>query len=170
MKQKTIEILAIIAFIVALLLPRITHCDDSSALRQYVQWVFRDSSATRLRKALLYVPLVEREARNQNWDPLLIGVNITEESGWKANIVSKSRHRERGLMQVHGVAARGFDLSSPRGQIRAGVTWLSRGRIKCGNSLPSVLSYYMTGSCNQTNLPAVKRRLRKYENAKRRFR
>lgn len=151
-----------------LLIFTLTAPVQADPLTEYVSWYLR-IYPYRLDQALTYVPIVNTEARAQNWDPLLVGVIISCESSWTGGIVSQSTLGEQGLMQVHGVAARGFDLSTPEGQIAAGVTWLTRSRERCGDDLPRIIARYMTGSCGKVGLWRVQRRLRLYREASWRF-
>lgn len=139
-------------------------------LTNYVTYLFRNMRPKFLKKALKYVPIVVQECKNQHWDPLLIGMIIKKESSWRSGIISKSSLKEKGLMQLHGKAARGWNLDDPYQEIQGGVTWLSECRATCGNDLKRVLSCYGTGSCNKHDLPAIQRRIRAYKRIVTRFR
>lgn len=143
---------------------------DEQVLSNYVEWFFKNVKPRYTRKALEYVPIVVRECEAQNWDPLLVGVMISGESTWRSGITSESSLAEQGLMQVHGRAAEGYDLSDPVQEVRAGVSWLSECREVCGDELSKILSCYGTGSCNKTHLPFIRRRLRVYRKMTKKFR
>jgi hypothetical protein len=59
---------------------------------------------------------------------------------------------EVGLVQVHGIAARGCDLSTAFGQLSCGSAWLRRGFELCGGeSWDRALTAYATGKCKAPN-------------------
>ena len=72
---------------------------------------------------------------------------------------------EVGIIQVHGVARRGCDLSSVEGQAMCGAAWLRRMADHCGD-LESGLTAYAVGACSAEHgsraFYAVRRRLRLY--------
>lgn len=72
---------------------------------------------------------------------------------------------EVGIIQVHGVARRGCDLSDVEGQAMCGATWLRRMADHCGG-LEAGLTAYACGSCvtdhGSRAFYAVRRRLRLY--------
>lgn len=143
---------------------------DTIELTNYVTYLFRNMRPKFLNRALEYIPIVVKECREQNWDPLLVGLIIKKESSWRSGIVSKSPLAEKGLMQLHGKAAKGWDLDDPYQEIKAGVTWLTECRVICGDNLGRILSCYGTGRCNKQDLPAIQSRLRAYKRIVRKFR
>jgi membrane-bound lytic murein transglycosylase MltF len=143
---------------------------DERVLSEYVEWFFQNVKPRYTREALKYVPIVVKESQAQGWDPLLVGIMISCESTWRSGITADSSLKERGLMQVHGMAAQGFDLGDPVQEVRAGVSWLSRCRETCGDELPRVLACYGSGDCNKTELPFIRRRLRIYKEMTKKFR
>lgn len=56
---------------------------------------------------------------------------------------------ERGLLQIHGVAARGCDLDSIQGQVECGALWLMQGYGKCKDSgwFEAMTWYASPGKC-----------------------
>lgn len=147
--------------------------DESiNELTEYVEWFFQQSGPEYRKKAIReYIPLVVAYSKEFGVDPLLVATVISHESGWRANVVGKSRS-EIGLMQVHGVARgealrRRIPLSTPRGQLVAGVSWLKRGLDKCDDTVKA-LGWYMTGKCK--NIRAARMRHRHYLKALRLFR
>lgn len=55
---------------------------------------------------------------------------------------------ERGLVQVHGEAAAGHDLTTPAGQLAAGAGWYAHCLERCGDRL-GALRAYQSGSCRK---------------------
>jgi len=133
----------------------------------YSHWRFNNINPRRRRAAQALIPKVIYYAKKYQLDYLLIAVVMHAESSWRPG--SYNPHKgERGLMQVHGVAARGFDLDTIDGQIESGVKFLKFCIDKCG-SIAGGLAYYQTGyKCEPFRLS--KRRHRLYKNALKRFR
>lgn len=64
--------------------------------------------------------------------PLLLASMAYHESSFKTGIVSKSKYKEYGLLQVHGLAAKGCDdLETQLGQLMCGAKWLKSRVKKC---------------------------------------
>lgn len=99
----------------------------------------------RLRTALEVLPLVEMYSGVYGFDPLVPAVIISCESSWKTDVTGSVG--ERGLMQVHGKCAKGHDLTTPTGQLEAGMTCLSMSRSLCDGSLTQTITKYMSNSC-----------------------
>lgn len=118
---------------------------------------FRGVAIRRRQAAMEIASLVVDVACSNGVDPILLAVFVTVESGWTTNAVGAIG--ERGLLQVHGVAARGHDLTTARGQLEAGASWLSRCVRACG-SLLGGMAMYQSGKC-ATHRGAL-RRLRIY--------
>lgn len=76
---------------------------------------------------------------------IIVGI-IYMESSFHSSVVGFAR-REIGLMQVHGVAARGCDLTNDVGQIECGTSWLRKCFDQCG-TMRGALTAYATGSCS----------------------
>jgi soluble lytic murein transglycosylase-like protein len=123
-------------------------------------------SSVKTNKALKLIPLVVEHSNQYKIDPLLTAVIIACESSWLPK--SNGGVGEKGLMQVHGVAAKGFDLTKPSGQIEAGVKHFRRALDKCDQDLSKAFKAYATGKCNGNYDP--KRRVRLYQEAVKRHR
>ena len=137
-------------------------------LSEYIDWFFKDVNKRRIGKAKEMIPtIIKYSKKYQVSDPLMIATIISMESSW--NPRSKGTIGERGLMQVHGVAARGFNLSSVDGQLEAGIKWFGICLDKCNQSVVQAYNAYGTGRCRPINSFAH-RRTRHYQNAVRRHR
>jgi len=80
-------------------------------------------------------------------DPYLMTVIMFCESSFKMSAVGKLG--EVGLGQVHGLAAKGCDLETERGQVRCTARWLSYARSFCDVSDKQMVARYATGrTCN----------------------
>lgn len=79
-------------------------------------------------------------------DPYLLTVMFYCESTFRTSAIGPSRG-EVGLGQVHGMAARGCDLSHPRGQAMCSARWLARARALCDGSDEQTLTAYAVGRC-----------------------
>jgi soluble lytic murein transglycosylase-like protein len=119
----------------------------------------------RLEKALSYIPTIIAEC-GEDIDPLLIAVIISLESSWKAEV--RGELGEHGLMQIMPRYGKGFDLSNPREQIRAGIDHFRNAMAMCGGDAKAALNAYGCGQC-QPYKQFVKRRWRYYNRMKRRF-
>ncbi len=136
-------------------------------IEDYVDHFLQDVSKKWRRDAKKLVPTVVEIANRHGVDPLLVAVITSCESSWRVGVVSKSKYKERGLMQVHGEAAKGFDLSTPEGQIEAGVVRLKKALTSCGSILGALSHYQTSGRCKP--IKHAKRRLRLYKKAKEAF-
>lgn len=76
-------------------------------------------------------------------DPFLMTVIMFCESSFKMSAVGKLG--EVGLGQVHGLAARGCDLSTERGQVQCTARWLAYARSLCNGSDKQMIARYATG-------------------------
>lgn len=76
---------------------------------------------------------------------LLLVVSFLE-SSWRTGAVGALG--ERGLMQVHGQAAKGCDLQTRRGQLDCGAAWLQHSYEVCGRDWRRGLTMYATGACS----------------------
>lgn len=108
---------------------------------------FLANKPNRLKTALELLPLVKSESAKYNIDPIIPTVLISLESAWDSRSVGGIG--ELGLMQVvpNGVCAKGFDLSTPQGQLQAGVHCLKLSRDMCGDDLNEILTCYASGRC-----------------------
>jgi len=111
---------------------------------QYIQNFMSGVPVYRYRNARAFIPYVVAYAEENDLDPLLLAVTISLESSWLPDVVGQMG--ERGLTQVHGVAARGFDLDAADQQIAAGATWLAKCIHKCDGDVLGGLSMYQAGT------------------------
>jgi len=141
--------------------------DEISAneLKNYINW-YLIHYEKRKQKAYTYIPIIEKYSDKYNIDPLLIAIIISCESSWKLKVIGKIG--EQGLMQVHGIAMKGFNIYNPDGQIHSGVKFLSQSFDRC-KSITGAISYYMTGKTCKPIKPA-KYRYGLYKEAVERFR
>jgi hypothetical protein len=115
--------------------------------------------------------VIVQEAEQAGFDPLLIGVLIGKESSFKTDVTGFAKG-EIGLLQVHGRCAKGYDLTQPAEQIRAGVGCLVIGRDKCGDDLRRILTAYASGSCKARTKRTkfmISTRLRLWREARERY-
>ena len=152
---------AIILLIALLALPaQAARSTYTGELTEYLN-DFLKNYPKRLAKAKTYIPVVVAVAQYERIDPMLLATVIGLESSWRTNAIGTKG--EKGLMQVHGVAAEGFKLKKPEDQIRAGAKHLGRCFDKCGPDVAKALACYQTrGFCNG-NLWSAKYRKRTYE-------
>lgn len=123
---------------------------------------FLQNYPRKLEKALGLMPVIEGNAALNALDPLVVVVVIALESSWMTRAYNPDKG-EVGLMQVHGVCARGEDLSTPEGQIAAGARCLAMARDACDGSLRQMLTMYQSGSCKartERTKTLINRRLR----------
>jgi soluble lytic murein transglycosylase-like protein len=140
---------------------------ESQEVNDYVAWFLQHYPKRRAR-ALSYVPLVIHWCEYYYVDPLLVSIMISKESSWRPDVRGRS-HGEYGLMQVHGrKSIRGFDMTTPAGQIQAGVKRLKFAIDKC-STLIQAINHYGTGYCKPVRKFA-KRRMRIYKRAVKQFR
>lgn len=164
----------LIPLILALFLaPARVQADDKAVLEAYVTDFLKPISKTRVYKkrlafALELIPSVVTHAKLQGIDPLLVAVIISFESSWDFTAVGKLG--ERGLMQTHGRAAKGFDMADPVQQVAAGCAHLARALEFCKGDVPGALSRYGTGDGCRPLARFVKWRLKAYRRAVKRYR
>jgi len=163
----------IILILVLLLMPVAVRADEKAELEAYITDFLKPISKTRVYKkrlaaALALVPTVITHAKLQEIDPLLVAVMISSESSWDFTAVGKLG--ERGLMQTHGRAAKGFDMADPVQQIAAGCAHLARALEFCKGDLPGALTRYGTGGKCRPVARFVAWRLRDYQKAVKRYR
>ena len=144
------------------------NADDSADVETYISTFLKNTPARRA-KALKLAPVVIAESRAMEFDPLLVAVLISLESSWKTDATGGIG--EIGLMQVlpGGVCAKGQDLTTAHGQIKAGVNCLKLSRDACGDDLTRILTMYASGKCvsksNRTKR-LVEKRIRIYRRSK----
>ena len=124
-------------------------CDSKSAIEPgYIAHTkhFLRIYPKRLDRALKLMPEIERLSAEYSFDPIVPVITISHESAWRPNLKNE-RTGARGLMQVLGVCARGYNLDEPVEQIHAGIACLSMARNACDGSLRQTLTMFQSGSC-----------------------
>ncbi len=76
--------------------------------------------------------------------PLLLTVLAKRESSFSKDAVGS--RGEVGILQVHGLAARGCDLSTAEGQLACGAKWLRKAFDMCG-TWERAITAYAAGYC-----------------------
>ena len=141
---------------------------DAERVGAYVSDFLKNAPQRRAR-ALELVPVVVAESRAKDFDPMLIAVMISLESSWKVNVTGGIG--EVGLLQVvpGGVCAKGQDLTTGEGQIRAGINCLKLSRDACGDDLEQILTMYASGRCvskSKRTKRMIEKRIRIYRGVK----
>lgn len=77
--------------------------------------------------------------------PLLLTVLAKRESSFSKDAIGS--RGEVGILQVHGLAARGCDLSTAEGQLACGAKWLRKAFDMCG-SWERAIAAYAAGYCS----------------------
>jgi hypothetical protein len=90
--------------------------------------------------------MIADASRDHDVPPLLLTVMAKRESSFATDAIGQSRG-EVGLLQVHGLAARGCDLSTGEGQLACGARWLRLAYDKCG-TWESAITAYAAGYCH----------------------
>jgi len=121
-----------------------TKADPYDSHIKYVQQFLRHYPK-RLERALSYMPTIEGYSAIHAIDPLVTVVVISCESSWHTG--AKGHIGEHGLMQLHGVCTRGYDMAVPEQQIQAGIACLAASRDSCDGSLRQMLTKYQSGAC-----------------------
>lgn len=121
---------------------------DTDSLKNYIFDFLKTRPVADVERAISYVPIVEKYSAVHNFDPHLIAFIISLESSWNYGAESKDK-KDFGLMGIrkNGVCGRGQDLSTPEGQIRAGVECLALSRDTCNGKLKQTLTMYASGKC-----------------------
>ena len=120
--------------------------DNTQALERHIRWFHRGVRAKkRMNNAIKLIPVIIKSA-GDTIDPLFIAVTIGCESSWETGAVGAIG--EQGLMQVHGQAATGYDLTRSDEQIRAGTNHLKAHWKRCGTAKGAVTGY-LTGQCER---------------------
>jgi len=113
-------------------------------------------------KQLEIAKIIVKVSRKYSHDPYLITSMGYCESSFRKDAIGVSKG-EIGLLQVHGVAAKGCNLDTIEGQADCGAKWLREKIDQCG-SLRAGLTAYVSKSCkaapDSRAAFAVKRRLK----------
>lgn len=120
---------------------------NEDALQSFISDFMHTRSETNTKAALALIPLIVRHSESNDINPLLTAFIISLESSFLTDAVGENN--DTGLMQVvkGGVCARGQDLTTADGQIKAGVECLARARDSCDGSLKQMLTMYASGKC-----------------------
>ena len=114
------------------------------------------------------VEMIVSISKKYNVDPILMIATLYRESSFKMNVTG--RIGEKGMGQVHGIAKRGCDMKTARGQIDCAARWMHRMNLKCG-SVKGMVSAYLSGRCKPKGkvLAALKRRVHLSNKLKEKF-
>ena len=138
-------------------------------IEQYIYDFLGPAQDKRRAKAPEYASMIHEISVREGIDPLLSAVTVGAESSFWARAVGRT-HGETGLMQVHSPEARrGHDLTTARGQLEAGISYLAGRYEVCGegNHVKAV-GAYISGRCN--GVPGkAKYRVRKWRKARARL-
>lgn len=152
------------------------HCCESSelprkpilqALTEYIE-DYLEIYPKRAEEAIVLLPDLISICKQYKVPPLLMAKTISDESSWISTAYN-SRKGERGLSQVHGVAAYGQDLITSKGQIRAGAMWLGRALKRCNGDIQGAIVGYMSGLKCSANVKDARRRYRGYLKLKKQY-
>lgn len=146
-------------FFVITLSQSCTVRSNEDAIRSYIYDFMATRSESDRNRALGLSSVVYSESLRNNVDPLLTAMIISLESSWRSDVTGDGI--DHGLMQVRrgGVCARGQDLTTPHGQIKAGVECLALSREQCSGSLEQTLTMYASGKCVSKSV-RTKRKIR----------
>ena len=143
MKNSTLTVILIMCIAGAAALP--SYGGDMSPSEKYIRHFLRNYPE-RMAKAIELLPIIEGQSAIHAINPIITTATIAAESSFKQSAHNTGKN-ERGLMQVHGVCARGYDLSNVHQQIAAGVACLALARDSCDGSLRQTISKYISGHC-----------------------
>lgn len=169
--------LALIALLVTIIFYACgTRADNGAAVNYLLEKGNTPARDSRWENAARFEELLVNAAESQGIDPALFVAMAFLESSFDPKAVGKLG--EKGLVQVHGMAQRGCDLTTPEGQATCGARWLQVGVSECGGHVvldkekclktasPGAcsggLSAYASGSCAASEKVAwvVRRRLK----------
>lgn len=185
MRRSAMEIVSLIVFLIILWLLFLLGTDvkaqpylvemeieDTIAGKEVLAYIEEFHSGVSVRqseRAKRYAPYVIHWSDYYGLDVLLTSVVVSAESGWKENPICRfanPRKCGKGLMQVRGVAAKGFDLSKPSQQIKSGSRWLRNRIDKCrGSIIRGLMAYQTRGRCKGKIIAGAKKRFRWYKKA-----
>ena len=141
---------------------------DQYRIERAIDHLMKDAPARTLaknkEKRLELAKWIELASRAHDVPPLLLTAVAFRESSFRPNVTGKIG--EKGLVQVHGLAARGCDLGDEIGQLKCGARWLRVSYDLCG-SWDSALTAYATGGCVAYSTKVkklVKSRIKLWEN------
>jgi hypothetical protein len=123
------------------------------------------------RKREALVNSIQESSKRYRLDPMLVTTIIYRESSFRTNRRGFSNN-ETGLMQVHGKARRGCELTTVSGQVNCGARWLRKCMDVCDGTAYQALTAYATGECKHNDAGVrskVRSRIRLWEKLKRQF-
>jgi hypothetical protein len=135
-----------------------TNCDYNGAVFSLV----KNAPARKITRNESYrnelVTTIVSVANKHGIDPMLLITTLYRESSFKLNVTGSLG--ETGMGQVHGLARRGCNMKTARGQIDCAASWLSMMIAKCGTVYNGV-SAYLSGRCKPKGkvVTAISRRL-----------
>ncbi len=131
-----------------------------SEVRDHIRWFHKNVNQKRMKKALKLAPIVIKYAEQYNQDHMMISTIISLESSWRTGAAGDLK--EEGLMQVMpgGPCSKGLDMSTPAGQIEAGVKCLVLAREKCGDDPYKIFTKYATGWTCKSKSKITQRKMR----------
>jgi hypothetical protein len=139
---------------------------NETELEKWVQWRFEVLRPSVRNSRLALIPFTLKYAKKYDLDPFLVAEVMFAESSWRTKV--RGKRGELGVLQCHGVAARGFNLENVEEQFDCGAKYL-RGSIDKCPSLLDALGRYQSGECS-SEVKGSRRRLRAYLRAVSRFR
>lgn len=118
------------------------------------------------------IPLVIKYCKQYKLDPLLHGLVLREEAGWKPH--AKGKKGEHGIGQVMpGKFYEGIDLTTIEGQIEGSAKRLRYAFDQCGGDLYKALTHYGCGHCissSERTKRKMKYRKEEYEKLVKKYR
>jgi hypothetical protein len=89
---------------------------------------------------------IAKAAADNDVPPLLVTLMAKRESSFDPSAIGFSRG-EIGILQVHGLAARGCELDTVEGQLACGARWMRRAFEVCGSWDRAIVAY-ASGRCD----------------------
>lgn len=151
--------------LISLLFVLPSKADTAQELTEFIR-DFLTLYPKRQYEALSYIPTIVAEC-GEDIDPLLIAVMISMESSWK--LTARGKLGEIGLLQIMPRYGKGYRLTDPHEQIRAGIDHLRGGLKMCGGNIKDAVNALGCGKCKPHGT-FLKWRWQWYERAKRRYR
>ena len=121
---------------------------EKMTIEQYVS-NFLELYPERNTEAQNDIVYIRQKASKHGIDPAIVAVMIIKESSWRSKTIGGIG--EIGLMQVHGICAKGQDLTTRKGQIKAGIECLALSREQCDGSNEQMLTMYASGKCKSNS-------------------
>lgn len=156
--MKEILVYLIIVFVITLA-SYSSESAEKQTVEQYVSHFLR-IYPERNDRAQNLIPKIKKLSKKNGIDYRIVVVMVTMESAWRTDAVGTIG--EIGLMQIHGVCRMGHDLSTPLGQIKAGIMCLRLSRDACDGSDEQMVAMYASGNCKSESVRTqrlVRRRL-----------